>query len=85
MMSRSEEELLSNDIERYSEVMPHIHEQDAALLERQKKVLQNRPSWDDIGEAYLNKADLALLKKFDSGREDKVVLMTRVCVNAGSR
>lgn len=77
-MSRSEEELLSTDIERYSEAIPHIHEQDGALLKKQEKVLGSKPSWDDIGQAYLEKDEVKMLKKFDSDHEGQIVLMTKV-------
>lgn len=67
-----------SDIDKYHEVLHHVHERESELILKHEKVVKRSIDWDTLGAAYLDENDLSKIKKFDEQKKKRIEYMTKV-------
>lgn len=67
-----------SDIDRYHEVLHHVHERESELILKHDKVVKRSIDWKTLGSAYLEKDELSLIQKFDEEKKKRIEYMIKV-------
>ena len=73
--------LEESEIDKYHEVLYHVHERESELILKHDKVVKSKVDWKTLGSAYLDKKELSMIEKFDEEKKKRIEYMTKVITN----